>query len=123
MFLCSLCLSCSHKLLPTVAQKDSTVAVKTDSIYVRDSVYIDRFNIIREKGDTVFVIQKSVEYRDRWREKVVRDTLRTTQKETVTQYVEKKLTWWQELQIWAGRILLVIVAGLVVYAGIKIFAR
>ena len=53
----------------------------TDTVVLRDSIYIREFI----KGDTVF--RDRVEYRDRWRTRLVHDTIRDTQ--MVEKVIEK----------------------------------
>lgn len=52
----------------------------TDTVVLRDSIYIREFI----KGDTIF--RDRVEYRDRWRTQIVRDTVHNTQ--TVEKVIE-----------------------------------
>ena len=70
--------SCSStRSMPVVQSSDTTSYVQRsathDTIYLRDSVYV------REvlKGDTFYITR--VEYRDRWRTRLVHDTIRDTQ--------------------------------------------
>ena len=63
--------------MPVVQRSDTTSYVQRsathDTIYLRDSVYVREVM----KGDTVF--RDRVEYRDRWRTRLVHDTIRDTQ--------------------------------------------
>ena len=52
-----------------VVQNGSTVVVRADTIVVRDSVFVSE----KMRGDTVYL--KRVEWRDRWRTRVERDTV------------------------------------------------
>ena len=70
--------SCSStRSMPVVQHVDTTSYVQRsathDTIYLRDSVYV------REvlKGDTVYLTR--TQYRDRWRTRLVHDTIRDTQ--------------------------------------------
>ena len=71
--------------MPVVQRSDTTSYVQRsathDTIYLRDSVYI------REvlKGDTVYLTR--TQYRDRWRTRLVHDTIRDTQ--IVEKVIEK----------------------------------
>ena len=38
----------------------------------------------------------------------------------VTEYVEKELSWWQQLRLWLGNVLLAVLAGAAVYGVIRI---
>ena len=71
--------------MPVVQRSDTTSYVQRsathDTIYLRDSVYV------REvlKGDTVF--RDRIAYRDRWRTRLVHDTIHDTQ--IVEKVIEK----------------------------------
>ena len=89
--------------------------VKIDSVSVKDSVYVT------QKGDTVRIEKWHVQYRDRWREKVVRDTIMRTDTISVPYPVEKKLTMTERFDIWLngicivlGLLLLFVVAWLII---------
>lgn len=81
-------------------------STEKDSVYIyeKDSVFIF------QKGDTVFFSKMRTQYRDRFRDRT--DTLRITdtllQKAKVTKLVKAPLNGWQNFQIWAGRIVLIL---------------
>lgn len=52
-----------------VVQNGSTVVVRADTIVVRDSVFVSE----KMRGDTVYLTR--VEWRDRWRTRMVHDTI------------------------------------------------
>lgn len=89
--------------------------VKIDSVSVKDSIYVT------QNGDTVRIEKWHVQYRDRWREKVVRDTIMRTDTISVPYPVEKKLTMTERFYIWLngmcivlGLLLLFVVAWLII---------
>ena len=97
---CSLlCLMAScrcHKHCSTVVQNGSelfSIARSVDTIYLRDSVYVREVM----KGDTVYLTR--TQYRDRWRTRLVHDTIRDTQmvekviEKPPERYVPKFYTW------------------------------
>lgn len=98
-----------------VHDSDHTVR-QTDSltVYVHDSIFM------YVAGDTVRIDRWHTRYRDRWHERtdtlIVRDSIA---KETPVM-VYKTMSGWQTFQLWCGRILLVIVAGGLLF---KIFKR
>ena len=59
--------------MPVVQSNDTLhftqKSARVDTIYLRDSVYVSE----RQRGDTVYLTR--VEYRDRWRTRVERDTV------------------------------------------------
>ena len=122
LVLCALFSGCATKqkvVTVTETRTDTTYITKWqhDSIFRHDSVYVN------VKGDTVLI--------ERWHthyiEKVVHDTLLQHKTDSVpvpcpvTEYVEKSLSWWQRTQMYAGDVLLVLLAGLLGFGGYKIF--
>lgn len=87
--------------------------IKIDSVNIKDSIYVT------QKGDTVRIERWRVEYRDRWREKIVRDTIIRTDTISVPYPVEKKLTIKERFDMYLGfmwkfiAVLLVVIAGYV----------
>jgi hypothetical protein len=82
---------------------------QTDSVmvYLRDSVFV------RERADTVFVDRTHTKtvYRERVRVDTlrVRDTVNVVRTETLTVTTEvevNRLTGWQQVQLWFGRVLM-----------------
>ena len=66
--------SCSStKLMPVVQSNDTTSFIQrstsVDTVYLRDSVFVSE----KQRGDTVYLTR--VEWRDRWRTRVERDTV------------------------------------------------
>ena len=67
-------MSCSStKSMPVVQSNDTTSFIqrsaRVDTIYLHDSVFVSE----KQRGDTVFLTR--VEWRDRWRTRVERDTV------------------------------------------------
>lgn len=77
------------------------VNVQRDSIYLRDSIYIE------SKGDTI----KIERWRDRWRDRIIRDTINVQRTDTIQNIVEveKPLTMMQKAKIAIGNIAIVAV--------------
>ena len=66
--------SCSStKSMPVVQSNDTTSFIqrsaRVDTVYLRDSVFVSE----KQRGDTVYLTR--VEWRDRWRTQVERDTV------------------------------------------------
>ena len=113
--------------------------VLKDTIYiskkVTDSVWVERLThdsiYIHEKGDTVIVEKWHTEYRDRWRDRLLTDTVYQhkcdTIREVFTNEVEKPLTWWQQTRMdiggWAVLALAVLVGILLRSGWLKIRRR
>ena len=90
--------SCSSmKSMPVVQSNDTTSFIQrsasSDTVYLRDSVFVSE----RMRGDTVYLTR--VEWRDRWRTRVKRDTVMDVrvEKEVVQlppeRYVPKFYRW------------------------------
>jgi len=99
--------SCSPKTIyvPVVHTEYITSTdtfVKIDSVSVKDSIYVT------QKGDTVRIEKWHVQYRDLWREKIVRDTIMRTDTISVPYPVEKKLTMTERVDIWLNGICIVL---------------
>ena len=64
---------CSTKSMPAVLSNDTTSFIqrsaRVDTVYLRDSVFVSE----KQRGDTVYLTR--VEWRDRWRTRVERDTV------------------------------------------------
>ena len=85
-------------------------------MWLHDSIHV------KEKGDTVLIEKWHTQWRDRLRVdtlyKATHDTI--PQPYPVTEYVEKELSWWQQLRLWLGNVLLAVLAGAAVYGVIRI---
>lgn len=104
-------LGCSPRIIDRVEMRTDTCYIQKtqrDSIYLKDSVYVKEWI----QGDTVRL--EITRWRDRWRERIIRDTAyvsrRDTVKVTVIQQQTKPLSGWQWFQIWAGRLALIAIA-------------
>ena len=113
MVLCVLVMMCSCKsqerVVTVYSHSTDTLTqtkVERDSIYAHDSIYV------RDRGDTVWIER----WHTRWRERLLADTVYVakcdtlTKTETITEYREKELTWWQKTKMGAGVLLMVLMA-------------
>lgn len=95
-----LCIGCTTtKYVPIESvhtEYRDRVNVQRDSIYLRDSIYIEN------KGDTI-VIER---WRDRWRDRIIRDTMSVKITDTIQHIVEveRPLTMAQKVRIAIGNI-------------------
>ena len=97
--------SCSStKSMPVVLSNDTTSFIqksaRVDTIYLHDSVFVSE----RQRGDTVYLTR--VEWRDRWRTRVERDTVMDVrvEKEVVQLPPERyvpKFYKWCTIALWA----------------------
>lgn len=119
IFLATILYSCkSIQYVPVETTKRDTTYLsqtKIDSIYHRDSIYVER------KGDTVYLskykyLYKYTERHDTlWREKV--DTIQ------VTYPVEARLTKWQKIKINIGEYLITAIALVIIWLCAKYFIK
>lgn len=65
------CFGCSPKVLPSLQPNTDSTRIHYQTLY--DSIWVDRWHVIKEKGDTIF-IHDSI-FIEKWREKNTRDTI------------------------------------------------
>lgn len=119
IFLATILYSCkSIQYVPVETTKRDTTYLsqtKIDSIYHRDSIYVER------KGDTVYLskykyLYKYIEKHDTlWREKV--DTIQ------VVYPVEAQFTKWQKIKINIGEYLITAIALVIIWLCAKYFIK
>ena len=119
IFLATILYSCkSIQYVPVETTKRDTTYLsqtKIDSIYHRDSIYVER------KGDTVYLskykyLYKYIEKHDTlWQEKV--DTIQ------VAYPVEAQLTKWQKIKIKVGEYLITAIALVIIWLCAKYFIK
>jgi len=102
----ALCLCCACKSVQYVPVE----SIKTEyrDKIVRDSVYLFDSIIVKEKGDTLIMERYRYLYRDKFiRDSVfINDTIRVPYPVEVVKQGKKRLTGWQNFQVWCGRIAL-----------------
>lgn len=62
---------CSTKVLPSLQTSNDSTRVHIEKQY--DSIWVDRWHVIKDKGDTI-LLHDSI-YIEKWREKHTRDTI------------------------------------------------
>lgn len=96
-FVCAMC-SCSRvQYVPVTSVRTDTLLttrVAHDSIWLRDSVWNDRY----VRGDTVFVNRTTIRWRDRV--SLRHDTVWRTRTDSVTQLVTAKATKVRTRSVW-----------------------
>lgn len=106
---------------------DTVVANRTrhDSVYIEsvkhDSIYV------REKGDSVLIERWHTLYRDRWRDRLVYDSIYIAHRDTVVQtkiaQVEASLSWWQKTRLHIANILLYVLGITAIIYGVRLWIR
>lgn len=98
--------------------------VRTDTTYItkqlRDSIWLHDSIYMRDRGDTILIER----WHTRYQERQVHDTLYQSRVDSipvpypVTEYVEKRLNWWQKMRMHCGEAflaLLLAAAGFGIY--------
>ena len=94
--------SCSPKVI-YVPEYHTEYITKTDSVVKVASVHVKDSVIIKQAGDTIEIDRWHTEYKDRWRERVVIDSIIKVDSLSVPYPVEKKLSKWQQTKVdWGG---------------------
>lgn len=109
-----LAVGCKTKTVTVTVPKvrtDTLIITKSqrDSIWLHDSVYVSE----KTENDTVFLEIKK--WHTKYFEKIVRDTTYIAKHDTipmpypveVIKEVERELTWWQKVRMFAGSLMLV----------------
>lgn len=101
--------SCRSVYVPIETVKHDSIYISKvlhDSIYQRDSIYVDR------KGDTVLI------YKDRYlyKYKNLVDTMYVIRIDSIQVPfpVERELSWWQSVKLQVGEIAIGIIIGLII---------
>ena len=106
--------SCKTQYVPV-----ETIKTEYKTNTVHDSVFVETIKhdsvSVMQKGDTVFVSKWHTLYKDRWRDKLVTDTVIKVDSIQVPYPVEKQLTKWQQIKMDTGGIaILALVVVLVI---------
>jgi hypothetical protein len=72
--------------------------VERDSIWCYDSIYVEK------DGDTVTIYKTKILYKDKWRDRVLRDSVIKVDSIQVPYPVEKQLTKWEKTKMSVGGI-------------------
>lgn len=123
LFMCSGC---------TTVKTIEVEKVRTDTVYqnhtMRDSIYVEQRDSIalHSKGDTVTIDRWH--WRDRWRERVVRDTVYKSKTDTVvvnrvTESHGTVGTWWQRVKHDAWKMVLGAVLAIIMLFVARIYRK
>ena len=127
LFLCILFGSCKSVKYVTVpvTHTDTLIITKQqrDSIYLKDSTHVSE----QQRGDTILL--KITKWRTEYRDREVHDTLYQSKTDTVPmpypvlEYVEKPLSWWQQLRLNLGSVFLGLIGFIFIIGIIKLKAK
>ena len=89
-------------------------SARIEKIYVLDSIYIDRWHTILQKGDIIYKHDSIVQ--NLWHVKEVHDTLTVVSADTVTirEEIEKPLSGGSKFLLWSGAALWILVGALII---------
>lgn len=119
--MCS-CKSAEPETIVSVVYQHDTLTLvqqQRDSIYLHDSVSVDRYM----SGDTLYVTQERwhTKYIDRLKHDSIYISKTDTLRQTERVEVEKRLNWWQKTTGWIGTVALIGgVAALVLWLWCKL---
>ena len=99
--------SCATKIV-TVPEIHYEYITKHDSIMIHDSISVHDSVVIKQAGDTIFCDRWHTLYKDRWRDRVLIDSIIKTDSVAVPYPVEKKLTKWQQIKLDFGEMFIII---------------
>ena len=133
LLLCIIVMMVLLALASCKSVKEATERVRTDTCFVerwrRDSVIIETMKhdsvFVQMKGDTVIFNHWRTEYRDRWRDRIVRDSIYIAKADTVTVETilreEANLTWWQQARMTVGTVTIIIILLMAGMKAVSIF--
>lgn len=99
-------MGCRTVNIPTGSHsQENTVILKSDTVHHLDSVFIEHWNTIIERGDTVYISKVEKEEKVKWRTRTHTDTFLVEKVDSVpypvtvekTVYVENPITGWSLL--------------------------
>ena len=121
LFVLALLASCTTtEYVPVIEHRTDTTFITK---WQRDSVWLHDSIMVTEKGDTVRIEKWHTKYI----ESIRHDTLYQSKTDSipvpvpVIQMVEKKLSWWQRTQMYAGDVLLIGLLILLGYGGYRLW--
>lgn len=101
-----MCMGCATKVV-TVPEIHYEYITKHDSVVKYDSIHVHDSVVIKQSGDTIYCDRWHTMYKDRWRDKVVIDSIIKVDSIAVPYPVEKKLTKWQQIKLDCGEIFII----------------
>ena len=105
---------CKTQYVPVV-ETHTVYVSKTDTFLQKDSVFFHDSVFIHSKGDTVWYERWKVEYRDRWKERIVTDTVMRSDSIPVPYPVPAQLSAWQKIKVdFGGYAILIVIAVITV---------
>lgn len=94
---------------------------KTDTFIQKDSVLIKDSVFIHSKGNTLLYEKWHTKYVDRWRDRIITDTLIKTDSIRAPYPVERKLSKWEQFKMDCGGFLLGVIIVFFIILCIKVY--
>lgn len=114
--------SCKTKYV-AVPEWHGVVVNKHDTLVTRDSIYVKDSFYVEKSGDTIATYRTRYIYIDRWRDKIVyRDSIKVDSIR-VPFPVERELTFWQKTWMNLGKIGFTGLLGLIGVIGVVFLVR
>lgn len=111
------CFGCSPKVQPPLQTNTDSTRVHYEIKY--DSIWIDRWHVVKEKGDTIW-IRDSI-FIEKWREKHTRDTICV--RDSVPYEVPKYIRQRNGYDRFTARGFWIMIAIAIGYVALRIFLR
>ena len=123
MALCQGCTTAREVVVVTQQHTDTVWQNHTQ----RDSVWVWCHDSIVTNSQSDTVTIERWHWRDRWRERVVHDTIYKSKTDTVkvavTQQQTRQLTWWERWRVRIGTILTIVLGLLAVYGSVRFILK
>lgn len=110
---------CSPKVLPPLQTSNDSTRVHIEKQY--DSIWVDRWHVVKEKGDTIW-LHDSI-YIEKWREKHTRDTICVRDSVPYEVQVVKEVRKRNGYDKFTARGFWIMIAFLVCYIAARIYVR
>lgn len=110
---------CSPKVQPPLLSVTDSTRVHVETKY--DSIWVDRWHVVKEKGDTIW-LHDSI-YIEKWREKHTRDTICVRDSVPYEVQVVKEVRKRNGYDKFTARGFWVLLALLVLYIALRVYVR
>ena len=108
-----------------IVERDSIYITQHDSTLIRDSVYLKDSVLVEKKADTVYIKKLVYEYKYKYIDKAVHDTMYLDKYKdtTIVKEVERQFTRMEKAQLGFAKIAFGILVGVLLYLCWKLFKK
>lgn len=96
-------MGCRTQRIVTVPEYHEVYVHQRDTVSTVDSIYVQDSVLVMQLHDTIYITRTREKFRDRWRDRLVTDTVIERDTVTVVRAVEKPPSRWEEMSMWIGR--------------------